>query len=428
MLTFLEHAVDFYWQYIGATIIILFGVYATIKTRGFQFYVLKKASDQVKEFITHEPEDGVHPLKLYFASVGGSIGLGNIILVTTALTLGGPGSLFWLWVSSAAGMLVKYSEIYLSILHRQRNKKRSYNGGAMYFAKAAFGSPVIGVIVAIFFCIYGCEVYQFSVIVSTIHKTYNFDKTMIALVILGLTFYAAHGGIRRLSTICSFLMPIFLIFYIALCFYVIGYNYAKLPEILSTIFKSAFTGHAAIGGFAGVSILGTIQHGVSSAVYSGDIGIGYDGIIQAETSIKEAAKQARFSILSLFTDSFICTLSILVVLCSGLWNISGIPSEQLVTQTFCQFFPFAKHFMAVLLFLAGFTTVISFLTVGFKTASYISEKFGKIIYTVYTIPAFIFFSFSDPRVPMLAMSLCAAFLLTINMASIFKLRSSVKFK
>ena len=133
------------------------------------------------------------------------------------------------------------------------------------------------------------------------------------------------------------------------------------------VLKSAFTGHAALGGFVGSTFMMTMKEGVARAVYAGDIGVGYDSMIQSETCAQDPRMQARFSMISLFSNTFVCTLSILVVLCSEVWTTNCAHSF-LVTETFHLYFSYAKDFMAILLFLAGFTTIISFLTVGFKSA------------------------------------------------------------
>jgi AGCS family alanine or glycine:cation symporter len=419
----------FYWEYIGVPLLILFGLYLTIKTKGFQFHVLRHAIHQVKTFFEYadtKGHGGIHPLKLYFASVGGSIGIGNIVNVTAGFAIGGPGVLFWLWLASFLGTLIKYSEIFLGIKYREQKPDGYYNGGFMYVIRNAFHAPLLSKFAAAIMCIYGCEVYQFSVVADTVYRTYPIDKHFVVFALLGLTVFCAIGGIRRLANICSVLMPVFLIVYILLCLYVIGHSYAKLPDLFLTVFRSAFTGHAALGGFIGSSFIMTMKEGVSRAVYAGDIGVGYDSMIQSETSAQDPRMQARFSMISLFSNTLICTLSILVVLCSGVW-CTDCAHNFLVTETFNLHFAYAKHFMAILLFLAGFTTIISFLTVGYKSATFISERWGKIVYSFYAVPALVIFSFCDNTTPQVVMAFCSGLLLCVNLISIFRLRKEIAF-
>lgn len=429
IVTWLNQITVFYWEYIGVPLLIVFGLYLTIKTKGFQFQILRHAIYQIKtffEYVNEKGHGGIHPLKLYFASVGGTIGIGNIVLVTAGFAIGGPGILVWLWLSTFVGMIVKYCEIFLGIKYREQKPDGYYNGGFMYVMRNAFHAPVLAKVSAILMCIYGCEVYQFSVVAETIYRTYPIDKHLVVFALLGLTVFSAIGGVRRLANICSVLMPIFLAVYILLCFYIIGSSYAKLPALMLTVFKSAFTGHAAIGGFMGSSFMMTMKEGVSRAVYAGDIGVGYDCMIQSETSVQDPRMQARFSMLSLFSNSFICTLSILVVLCSGLW-CTNCAHNFLVTETLNLHFAYAKHFMAILLFLAGFTTLISVLTIGYKSATFISERWGKMAYSLYVLPALIIFSFCDNTVPSIVMTFVSGLLMCINLISIVRLRREISF-
>lgn len=419
----------FYWDYIGVPLLIGFGLYLTLNTKGFQFQVLRHAIHQIKTFFQYVGEKGhggIHPLKLYFASVGGSIGIGNIVMVTAGFAVGGPGVLIWLWLSTLIGMIVKYCEIFLGIKYRERKPDGYYNGGFMYVMRHAFQAPNLAKLSAVLMCIYGCEVYQFSVVAETIYRTYPIDKRLVVFSLLGLTIFCAIGGVRRLANICSVLMPIFLVVYIVLCFYIIGHSYAQLPALLLTVFKSAFTGHAALGGFMGSSFMMTMKEGVSRAVYAGDIGVGYDCMIQSETSVQDPRMQARFSMLSLFSNSFICTLSILVVLCSGMW-CTDCAHNFLVTETLNLHFIYAKHFMAILLFLAGFTTLISVLTIGYKSATFISERWGKITYSLYVLPALVIFSFCDNTLPSIVMTFVSGLLMCINLISIVRLRKEIAF-
>ena len=200
----------FYWEYVGVPVLIIFGLFLTIKTKGFQFRVLSNAIQQIKLFFEYAEEKGhggIHPLKLYFASVGGSIGIGNIVAVTAGFAVGGPGVLFWLWVSSFLGTLVKYSEIFLGIKYREQKPDGYYNGGFMYVIRNAFHAPLLSKIAASIMCIYCCEVYQFSVVAETIYRTYPINKHLVVFTLLGLTLFCAIGGIRRLANICSVLMP-----------------------------------------------------------------------------------------------------------------------------------------------------------------------------------------------------------------------------
>jgi AGCS family alanine or glycine:cation symporter len=224
-------------------------------------------------------------------------------------------------------------------------------------------------------------------------------------------------------------MPAFMIFYMSMCFWVIACHIDMVPGVLFTVFKSAFSGHAALGGFAGSTFMLAAQNGIARAVYSGDIGIGYDATIQSETQSQAPEKQARLAIFSLLTDSIICTLSIMVVLVTGLWHKTpSLLASEYVAAALGLHFPYMPIFMAVFFFLAGFTTILAFFTVGMKCARFLSHRWGERLYLVYGTCSFVFFSFFDPTKVMLIMSVSGGLLMLINIIGIVKLRDKIDFK
>lgn len=420
----------FYWTYVGVTVVFLSGLYITLKSGFFQFRVLYNFKDTLRS-IRNEARNkhlpGVNPLKLYFASVGGMVGLGNIVVVITSVTYGGPGVLIWLWIASFAGMMIKYSEIYLGIKFRQANAN-SFNGGSMYYLKEAFGVKIIPIVLCIMLCVYGVEVSQFKIITDTFAKTFDIDYNIVLYFLLALVLYTALGGVSRLANTCTYLMPPFMISYTLACLWILAMNYEAIPEVLKMIANSAFVGHAPIAGFAGSTCLMAIQSGVARAVYSSDIAIGYDSIIQSESAASTPAIQAKMAVFAQFTDSFICTMSILVVLVTGVWHspLLSDPSEY-VPSAFKMHFPAVEYFMAVLFFIAGFTTIIAYFTVGIKCAQFLNQKWGKKIYIVYATTAFITTSYLDQTTLITVMSLCSGVLVLLNLSGIIKLRKHIKF-
>lgn len=428
---FLEIFEEILWSYVGFTMICAAGIYLTFKTGGYQFKSLFKIRYNIKDLINESREGdktGINPFKLFFASVGGMVGLGNVTGIVTAVIIGGPGSILWMWVASIFGMLLKYSEIYLGVKYRIRNNSGGYDGGPMFYLREAFSSKAIPIIFCILLCVYGVEIFQFVVLTDQIESTLEINRYVIIISLMAMIFYTVFGGIRRLSNICSILMPPFMLGYIILCFYIIFSNYDILPEVLATIFKSAFTGHAAIGGFAGSSFLMAAYMGTSKAVYSGDIGIGYDSIVQSETRIVQPKKQAQLAIYALFTDTLICTLSTMIVTITGAWHkYADLQPSEIVNIVLTSYVPYTNYFMTILFFLAAFTTITAFLTVGIKCARFISQKYGKVIYISYAIFAFIFFSFFDQTQVMVIMSVAGGLLMILNITAILRLKKKIEF-
>jgi len=416
------------WGYFGFTLIICLGCYLTITTRFFQFRAFPAVVGTfLQEIVRPAPgERGLHPLRAFFASVGGMLGVGNVVGIVTAVQMGGPGALFWLWVAGFAGTLIKYAEIFLGIRHRVKNSCNSYDGGPMYFLQKAFGVKWVSCVVCVLLCFYSAEIYQFNVVVDTLTYSWGFNRLFVIMSFLGLIMYAIIGGMPRVARVCSAIMPGFIFVYIAMCFWVIGNHYADLPSIFMMVINSAFTGHPAVGGFAGSTVMLAIQNGMASACYAADIGIGYDSTIQSETRSVNPERQARIAFFGVCLDNLICTLSILVVLVTGLWQTPfGSEGAPLVQLALARHFPLMQLIMPGFIFILGYTTMISILIVGIKCARFLHPGRGALCYIVYTICALLFFSYFDQTVPLLAMRFAGALLLIINITGIYKLRHEV---
>lgn len=416
------------WDYAAIGLIFTAGAYLTLRSRFYQIRVLFKAKTHISALISAGKEKaGIHPIQLYFASIGGMLGLGNLVSIMTTVTIGGPGSLVWLWITSFAGMIIKYSEIYLGIKYRVPHKKHGFDGGPMYYLEVAFNNKILPTIFCILLCIYGVEVFQFLTIADIIKDVADVSKETSILILLCLVLLSAIGGVKRLAAICSTLMPPFIITYLLIGLWIIIDHWSALPSILASVFSSAFTGHAAVGGFVGSTMILAAHHGVSRAVYSGDIGLGYDATVQSETKIPVPEEQARIAIFSLFSDAIICTTTILIVLCTGVWKIDGMQLSEYLPLALSNYVPYVKIFTSLLFFVAGFVTITAYLVVGQKCAAFLSPKFGKRIYMAYAIFAFIFFSFYDQTQTMTVMSLSGAALVICNVLGILKLSKEVKF-
>jgi AGCS family alanine or glycine:cation symporter len=428
---FLEALDNFFWSYVGFTAICFSGVYLTIISRGKQFRVISNFKRTFKDLIEESRDqtlDGLHPIKLLFTTAGGRIGIGNIVGVGIAVTYGGPGSIFWMWVASFCGMLIKYSEIYLGVKHRVRNNSNSYNGGPMYYLQDIFGNKILATIASVLLCIYGIEVFQFVTLVDRFEGTFHLDRDIVIFSLLAVCLYSSNGGIKRLSNICVSIMPFFTIIYLLCCIFIIASNGSDFPKLISQIFQSAFTGQAAIGGFAGSTMLQAAYLGISKAVYAGDIGIGYDSVVQSETRVVSAVKQARLGVVALFLDMVIYTLSCFTIGITGSWyNMTEIEPSEFMSTIFSRYFSFSEIFITSALFFAGFATVIAFLTVGTKSAQFLSPRYGKVIYLLIASAAFVFFcQFSETKAAII-MSVTSVFLVTLNIIAILKMRKEIKF-
>lgn len=428
LIVFLE---DFFWGYVGWILIVASGIYLTYISKGLQFKALFHFKKNLKEIYIQAHDatyEGINPFKLYFASVGGMVGLGNIVFITTAVMIGGPGSIFWIILASLSGMLLKYSEIYLGMKYRIKNDRNGFDGGPMYFLQHAFKGKYMAYLFAFLLCLYGVEISNFLIIVDRMEYSFELNRNLIIGVFLVIVIYSSIGGISRLANICSTIMPIFMLGYVIFAIYVISCNYTLLPEFFKTVLVSAFTGHAPVGGFIGSTMILSAYLGISKTVYSGDIGIGYDSIMQSETRIVCPRMQAILAIYALFTDTLICLLTNVMVGVTGSWHIlNHLAPSDIVARLLADYIPYSDLFMTILLFFAGYTTIIAYLAAGTKCAKFLSPKYGRLLYLLYAMFAFVFFcNFSQSNV-MIIMGLLSGMLVLINIIGILKLRKNIEF-
>lgn len=417
------------WGYIGAPIIMLLGLYLSISTN---FIQLRKFPAVLKTFFAffklkeHECE-GLHPLKAFCVSLSGSVGVGNIVATCTAVQLGGPGALFWIWTTAIAGMIIKYAEVFLGLRYRQSNGRGGYNGGPIYFLQHAFKNRAVPALAALLLCIYGVEVYQFRVITEAIAVNLSINELLMAGILLALVLFAASGGIQRVSTISTAIVPIFVLVYVGMGLWILINNITAIPMLLKEVIVAAFSGPALVGGFVGGALMKTISEGARRSCYSGDIGVGYASIIHSESSVKEPEKQASLAIIDIFVDAFlICTTSIMLILITGVWK-EPISTALLVQAALSQYFPYMHFFMPLFLFLVGYSTINAYFCVGLKCAQWLSPNYGKMFYYCYAIGSFVMFSFLDPISAQSVISIAACCLLVLNSYAIVKLRNEISY-
>lgn len=426
----LEQMDTIFWGYIGFFLILTLGLYFTFKTRFFQIRALPTLLRTFWHSLIHKHTDqkGVHPIRALFASVGGMVGIGNLVAIVTAVQIGGPGALFWTWIAALGGALIKYSEVYLGLKHRVENDRGGYDGGPMLFLKKAFSNRWVPTIVCLLLCFYGVEIYQFSVITDSLVSNWSLPKIIVVPVLLALVLYAGIGGVSRVGKISIVLLPLFILMYMGMGLWVIGHHVAELPALAVQIVTSAFTGQAAIGGFAGSSVILAIQHGIARAAYSADIGIGNDSIIQSESKTINPAFQARLAVCGVFIDNLVCTISILLVLVTGVWKSeTPVAASDMVQTALGIHFPLMDIFIPLLLLILGYSTIIAYFCVGLKCARFLSPKYGHRLYFLYAMMILPLFSFLNQSETLLLMSLAGSLLLTINLLGIYRLRKEVTF-
>ena len=430
--TFMEAVDELFWWYIGAPSLLIIGSYLSIKSRFFQIRQFPRIVRIFKTFARQKDDAsvrGVAPINAFFASVGGAIGVGNLVSVCFSIQVGGPGAVFWMWVAALLGMLVKYGEIYLGVKFRIKNNENSYTGGPMIFLKHVPGGKFWSVFATILMCLYGIEIYIFRVVTSSICHGWNLNPYLVIPALLLLVIGVGRGGVSIVGKICSVVIPFFLAAYLSMGLWVLLQNIALLPSLFYSIFVHAFTPHAALGAFAGNTMMLAVSHGVRRACYTGDIGVGYSSTMHAETKESIPARQAALGVIDIFLDSFVvCSMSMLLVLISGMWHTCDVPPVFMIAETLAQYFPYVNIIWPLFIFLLGYTTMIAFFAAGRRAATILIPTYGVGLYMSFAAILFLLFSFLGTESQCLAMmSLVGCLLLVCNLYGLFFLKDEIVF-
>ncbi len=430
----IENAV---WSYVGFPIILFLGFYLSVRSKWVQirnlpaicrhfFSCILSGSHEQKSESEESKQVSVSPVRAFFASVGGCLGIGNVVAITTAVQIGGPGAILWIWATAVLGSLLKYSEVFIGMKTRQMTPQ-GLRGGPMYFLQQASSWKGLSVLFCVFMSLYGVEIYQFSVVIDVGSSCLSVNKSILTVVFIGMVLYAERGGTKRIGAISSFLVPLFLATYLVMGTYVLVSHIHALPAVLVDIFSSAFTPRAMEGAFLGSAVLTTISQGVRRGCYSSDVGVGYASIIHSQSSEKIPQRQASLLIFEVFMDTFVvCTMSVMLVLLTGVWK-EGIPSSQLVQAALATCFPYTDYFMPFFLFLLGYTTIITYFSAGMNTMQHIMPRYGRSVYYVYAVTAFTLFSFFETEQAISVMACVQFGLLLLNSFGIWRLRDLISF-
>lgn len=430
---FMSGMQEILWTWVLWPLILLVGLCLTVQSRCAQVRYWPMAMRNFSRFLRSKgaAESGVHPLKTFFASVGGCVGIGNIVTVCATIQVGGPGALFWLWLTALIGMIVKYSELYLGMKFRVTYPNGRHEGGPMFFLEKACPQAWVPALVTALLAIYGVEVYQFSVVTEILSVNFGWNEYAVAAILLIAVLSAATGGVRRIGEISGMLVPLFFCLFFCMGLWVIAQHLSEIPSLLLLIFRSAFEGHAALGGFVGSSFYLAATQGIQCACYSGDIGVGYASVIHSETRVRYPEKQAALAFVEIFLDSFlICTMTALIILVTGEWTSSTYPvnSALLIQNALSKYFPCMHFFIPLFLTLLGYSTIIAYLCVGFKCASHLFPHYGKLIYFLYACIILPLFSLMPTKVALSMMMTVGGGLIVINLVGIFLLRKELSFK
>ena len=333
---------SFVWGLPMMILILGVGVYLSVRCGFPQFrhflHIMKNTAGKAFEK-TEKKEGAVSPFKAMCTALAASIGTGNIAGVSGAIAIGGPGAIFWMWISALLGMCTKFAEVTLAIRYRERNKKGDWVGGPMYYITnglgkswkwlacvfAAFGALAafgIGNMTQIN-TIAGTVNTAISGFVSTTESQQTTIAWVVAIICAIICAFVLIGGIQRLADVCALMVPFMAVIYIVAALVVIGANVSAVPAAFSAIFVGAFNPASVAGGLAGVGIKTALTKGVGRGIFSNEAGLGSAPIAHAAADVDHPVKQGIYGVFEVFMDTIVvCTMTALVVLLGvGVQNI-----------------------------------------------------------------------------------------------------------
>jgi len=389
----LTRASNFVWGPPMLVLLVGTGIYLTFLLRGLQFrklfYALWLGLIKRKEDDA-EPGDISH-FQALMTALAATVGTGNIAGVATAIAVGGPGALFWMWITGFFGMATKYSEAVLAVKYRQVDAFGTMSGGPMYYIWKGLNQKWLGILFAIFASIaaFGIgNMVQSNSVADAVRNTFGIPVWITGLTLAVLTGLVILGGIKSIGRVTGVLVPVMVVFYMLAALFVVVTHITAIPSVIAYVFKEAFTPTAASGGFAGAAVMLTIRMGVARGVFSNESGLGSAPIAAAAARTKYPVTQALVSMTQTFIDTIvICSLTGFAILVSGLWD-SGLTGAPLTSQAFATALPghWGGIVVSIGIILFAYSTLLGWSYYGEKSLEFLlgakSVKPYRIIFVI----------------------------------------------
>ena len=342
------------------------GVVLTVLTRAVQFrylgFALKEVLGKLTERTTGTGD--VSPFQAVSTALASTVGTGNIAGVATALTLGGPGALFWLWLSGLLGMCTKFAEIVIALHYREPDATGTMRGGAMYTLRKGLGLPWLGGVFALLtsMAAFGIgNMVQANSVADSLQSSFGVDERITGIVLVALTAAVILGGIQRIGQVTQVLVPFMSLLYLGGGLLILLLHYADLPGAVALVFESAFNGAAATGGFAGATVRAGMQRGIARGLFSNEAGLGSAPMVHAAAKTDHPVRQGLYGIFEVFVDTvLVCTITGLAILVTDTWQIEGMTGAALSGEAFRSGLPgiFGNIIVTSSIMLFAFSTVI----------------------------------------------------------------------
>lgn len=393
-MSWLEMIDGWVWGPVMLTLLVGTGLLLTIMLKGLQFrklgYSLYLALIRRKD--ADADEGDISNFEALMTALSATVGTGNIAGVATAIAVGGPGALFWMWITGLVGMATKFGEAVLAVKYRVKDENGEMCGGPMYYIARGLGWKGLGSVFAFFATIasFGIgNMVQSNSVALAVKDTFGIDPFIVGIVLAVLTAVVVLGGIKSIGKVTSILIPIMIVFYVGGALFILLTNIEKIGPAFGLVFEYAFNPVAATGGFAGATVAAAIRFGVARGVFSNESGLGSAPIAAAAAQTKHPVDQALVSMTQTFIDTIvICTMTGLVIIMFN-WD-SGLTSSSLTTEAFRLGFEGGQYIVTIGLILFAYSTILGWCYYGEKSIEYLLGVGAVKPYRIVYIAAILF--------------------------------------
>ena len=404
--SFIDSVNAFAW---GPPMLGMLGVTGVLLTLGLVFMPWRKVGYGFRLLFDKSEAAGegeVKPFNALMTALSATVGTGNIAGVATAIALGGPGAIFYMWLIALFGMATKYAEAVCAVTYREVDANGMHVGGPMYYLRNGVGAfaPELGKWLGLGFAVFGAvaafgigNAVQVNSMATALAGSFGVPTWITGLIVAALVGIVIIGGIQRIGEVAGKLVPAMIVLYIGAALIVIIINITAVPAAIALIFTYAFTPAAAAGGFAGAAVAAAIRFGVARGVFSNESGLGSAAIAHAAAQTNSPVRQGVIAMLGTFIDTLVvCTMTALVILTSGAWTLTGadgggLTGVVLTSAAFQSSMPGGQYIVTVALAVFAFTTILGWSYYGERCWQYLFSENSLLIYRgLWVLAALIF--------------------------------------
>ncbi len=404
---FIDQVNAFAW---GPPMLGMLGVTGVLLTLGLVFMPWRKVGYGFRLLFDKSDTGGkgeVKPFNALMTALSATVGTGNIAGVATAIALGGPGAMFYMWLIALFGMATKFAEAVCAVTYREVDDTGTHVGGPMYYLRNGVGAfaPELGKWLGLAFALFGAaaafgigNAVQVNSMAAALGTSFAVPTYLTGIVVAALVGIVIVGGIRRIGEVAGKLVPAMIVLYIGAALLILIVNIAGVPAALGLIFTHAFTPAAATGGFAGAAVAAAVRFGVARGVFSNESGLGSAAIAHAAARTDNPVRQGIIAMLGTFIDTLIvCTMTALVIITSGAWTATGaggggLTGAVLTSTAFQASIPGGQYVVTIALVVFAFTTILGWSYYGERCWQYMLGEKSLIVYRVVWIAAALSFA------------------------------------